>query len=116
MRFLCSLLVATVAFALAPKADAQCHSVRHQHTYVSNHRPCGCAVYQQRFVRYYDRCGRPIYGYRTLPVRHNCRPACIVPRHPHPRTRARTVHHVQPRGFHIGPVIVAQPVRQGRCR
>ncbi len=118
MRFLCSLLAATLAFAFAPKAEAQYRSARHQHTYVSNHRPCGCAVYTQRFVRYYDRCGRPVFGHRVLPVRHNCRPAYAAPRHYHPRARARAVHrgHAKPRGFHIGPVIVARPVPQGRCR
>ena len=35
---------------------------------------CGCPRYAQRYVRYHDRHGCPVWGYRFLPVRHKCRP------------------------------------------
>ena len=56
---------------LAERADAQYYSGGS--SYVSGRASCGCPVYTQRYVAYYNHCGQPVYRYRTLPIRHSCR-------------------------------------------
>ncbi|BCX47690.1 hypothetical protein HAHE_15980 [Haloferula helveola] len=108
MKHLLTLLtVIGAGFVAAPDAEAR----PHQHnscstTYVSGHTSCGCPIYTQRYVAYYDRFGRAIYRYQTLPVNHHCR---------HRVVRQPQCHTPQPRyqnsrytrsGVRIGPVIV----------
>ena len=70
-KFLTLIIIAAATFAAAPKADARPHHPGH--TYVSGRTSCGCPVYSQRFIAYYDHCGHPVYSVRTLPVTHRCR-------------------------------------------
>ena len=55
---------------LAPRANAQCHGGGS--TYISGRTWCGCPIYSQRYVAYYNHCGQPVYRVRALPVRHRC--------------------------------------------
>ena len=72
-KLLTLLIVAAAAFVAAPKAEAR--PPHAGHTYVSGRSSCGCVVYSQRFIAYYDHCGRPVYSVRALPVTHRCRHA-----------------------------------------
>ena len=71
-KFLTLLIVSAAAFIAAPKAEAR--PPHPGHTYVSGRTSCGCVVYSQKFIAYYDHCGRPVYSVRALPVTHRCRP------------------------------------------
>lgn len=114
------LTVIGAGFIAAPDAEARpgCNS---GHTYVSHYTNCGCPVYVQRYVAYYDRCsGRPIYRTRTLSVNHRCRS-----HHGHGYSQrghgysqhgyGHGVRSHRSTGFRIGPVIVGGGSAR-RCR
>ena len=63
-------LLITVGFA--PQADAGGYYGGNR-SYVSSRAHCGCPIYSQRYVAYYNRCGQPVYRVRNMPVRHSCR-------------------------------------------
>jgi hypothetical protein len=110
------LTVIGAGFIAAPDAEARpgCNS---SHTYVSHYTSCGCPVYVQRYVAYYDRCtGRPIYRTRTLSVNHRCRSHHAYGHSYAPRTHyGRSVRNHRSTGFRIGPVIVGGGSAR-RCR
>ena len=94
------LIIAAVALPglmSAPRAEAG--PSHHSITYRSGTTSCGCPIYTRRFVRGYDSCRRPIYGYqRVSPAQgRSCR---------HSSSYRRTVH----RGHCHGPV-TRRPVR-----
>lgn len=78
-----ALTVATAAltwFGAASTASARPHHHGGGYaptTFVSSYGRCGCAVYQQRYVAFYDGYGRPVWRVRTMPVSHRCRPAVV---------------------------------------
>lgn len=109
------LTVIGTGFIAAPEAEARpgCNS---GHTYVSHHTSCGCPVYVQRYVAYYDQCtGRPIYRTRTLSVNHRCRSHSAYG-HSYTQRRHHGTYHRNRHtsGFRIGPVIVGGG--SSRCR
>lgn len=113
------LTVIGAGFIAAPDAEAR-PGCNNGHTYVSHYTSCGCPVYVQRYVAYYDRCsGRPIYRTRTLSVNHRCRS-----HHAYGHSYSQSRHtgrgyihsnrHHHNSGFRIGPVIVGGG--SSRCR
>lgn len=112
-KILTLITIAAATFIAAPQAKAD-----HAHgtsTYVSGRTSCGCQVYTQRYVAYYDRCGNPVFSYRTLPVSHHCRPAPLPYNSRNRYNRGYQNTNYTP-GYHTGPVIVARPVPQRSCR
>ncbi|MFC7337415.1 hypothetical protein ACFQY0_09535 [Haloferula chungangensis] len=84
-KFLTLIVAAAAACIAVPNAEAR---PKHAgHTYVSGRSACGCVVYSQRFISYYDHCGHPVYSVRALPVNHRCRPTVH-----HPKYRTKHVH------------------------
>lgn len=112
------LTVIGAGFVAAPDAEARPYGHHASHLVVSHHTSCGCPVYKQRYVAFYDRCGNPVFRYRILPVSHHCRavhhprrgggyrPEVIHPRHGHGRHTSG--------GVRVGPVIVGGG--SSRCR
>ncbi|MCU0796460.1 MAG: hypothetical protein MUF31_11045 [Akkermansiaceae bacterium] len=73
MKNIIALLAAAfAAFASVNTAEAQSCGNR---IYVTGRTSCGCPIYAERYVAYYDRCGNPVYQVRYVPVNHRCRPA-----------------------------------------
>ncbi len=111
------LTVIGAGFVAAPDAEARpyCNS---GHTYVSHRTSCGCPVYKQSYIAYYDHCGNPVWRTRVLPVNHQCR------HNVHYRHHGRHYDHGHDRsrnwgrsgGFRIGPVIVGGHRSPSRCR
>lgn len=73
MKKLITLLAVTASFAVLAPASVQARdSHGHSSRSVShNCGSCGSPVYRERVITGYDRCGEPVYGYRT--VGHSCR-------------------------------------------
>jgi hypothetical protein len=75
-------------------ADAR-HKHRRNYNYEDSYRSCDTSVYRERYFIGYDRCGYPVWGYRTVrsycpPPRAYCppprpyyRPAVCPPRYPY---------------------------------
>ncbi|MBL49975.1 MAG: hypothetical protein CMP28_13640 [Roseibacillus sp.] len=110
-------LVAAVALPglfCAPRAEA---GPLHQSvTYRSGTTACGCPIYTRRYVRGYDSCRRPIYGYCRVPLSHGrtCRHVSSYRRssyrsHCHGPVIRRTVRAYQPR------VILSSRSSSRRC-
>lgn len=97
-----SSLILTAAIAaltlLGVSSPAEARS-RHKHScshvYTDTYRSCGRPVRTERYLIGYDRCGYPVWGYRT--VRHYCppprtyyrRPAYCPPPYPYYGHRSR---------------------------
>jgi len=109
MKHIIALLAAAfAAFAPVQTAEAQSCGTR---IYVSGRTSCGCPIYSERYVAYYDRCGHPVYHVRQVQVNHRCRPA-VRPCRPvvRPVVRHVPLHQVpyrQPQHWNNG---------HGRCR
>lgn len=98
-RLLSLIAVAAATLVAAPRAEAGHRT--HASIYVTARTSCGCPVYAQTYVAYYDHWDRPVYRTRRLPVRHQC--------HRH-RVRYRQVPEpCYTPGYHAGPVIVPRP-------
>ncbi len=71
------IAAALVALFAAPVAEARgCHS----RSYVKYHRSCGGPAWVETYVAFYDRCGRPVFRTRVVPVRrHYHRPVPVCP-------------------------------------
>jgi hypothetical protein len=84
-----ALITAAIAlFGVAPSAEAG-HKHSKRYVYAGDHRRCDTPIRTERYLIGYDRCGYPVWGYRTVerycpPPREYYRPpvAC-PPRYPH---------------------------------
>ncbi|BCU76607.1 hypothetical protein [Luteolibacter sp. LG18] len=71
-RIAISLAAAALAFfGATPNAEAR-HYSSSSRVYVSSYARCGCPIYVQRYVAFYDGWGRPVWRTRILPIRHTC--------------------------------------------
>lgn len=71
-RIALSLAAAAMAFfGATPQAEAR-HYSSGSSTYVSSYARCGCPIYVQRYVAFYDGWGRPVWRTRVLPIQHRC--------------------------------------------
>ena len=64
-------LITVAALALTGLLSAPRAEAGHSHTsitYRSGFTSCGSPIYTRRYVRGYDRCGRPVFGYARVPV------------------------------------------------
>ncbi|MGC4013036.1 MAG: hypothetical protein QM755_00755 [Luteolibacter sp.] len=70
-RIALSLAAAAMAFfGATPQAEARYYGG--PSTYVSSYARCGCPIYVQRYIAFYDGWGRPIWRTRVLPIQHRC--------------------------------------------
>ena len=64
-----AIVIALAAmFTLAPKAEARGHYGPSRH-YVEYHHHCNGPAWVETYFAGYDRCGRPVYRTRVIPVR-----------------------------------------------
>jgi hypothetical protein len=60
-------IAAITLLGVSPSAEARSyHKHPKSHVYVSGHRSCGTPIYTERYLIRYDRCGYPVWGYRTV--------------------------------------------------
>jgi hypothetical protein len=77
------VIAALTLFGVAPSAEAR-HKYSKSHVYVSGYRSCGTPIYTERYLIGHDRCGYPVWGYRTVqrycpPPREYYRPPAVCP-------------------------------------
>ncbi len=104
-KLITTFAVAALAMlAAAPLAEARSYRGSHSsHTYVSGYRSCGTPIYTERYVRYIDRRGYPVWGYRTVAYtsrhysaprpRYYHAPVCPPPRYHHGSRRSGVTIH-----------------------
>ena len=64
-------LITVAALALTGLLSAPRAEAGHSHTSITyriGFTSCGSPIYTRRYVRGYDRCGRPVFGYARVPV------------------------------------------------
>lgn len=115
MKKLIAIAIAAIATLIAiPNAEARPYGQRS--VFVSGHSACGCPIYSKRYIAFYDRCDRPVYRTRLLPVRHQCRHSVRASRNHYRNEYVRSHRYYnERRGLQIGPVFV-QPRRDRSCR
>ena len=115
-KLLTFMIIAATAFIAVPKAEARPGS---HHSYVSGRTSCGCPIYTQRYIAYYDGCGHPVYRTRSLPVSHRCRTTVHRQAYPHHRSTRSSVRYHHSRGASYNrsyrPGYYSSSSR-GRCR
>jgi len=63
-------------FGATPEASARPHRDRYEcNTHFSHYAPCGCPVYVERYVAFFDEYGDPVWKTRVIPVAHHCEPS-----------------------------------------
>jgi hypothetical protein len=91
--------IAAVSLGTLSIAEARPHCQPAGPRVITVRTACGCVVQKVRYVAYHNRWGQPVYRYRALPVRHQCRPTyqhyrhydhgCEPAYHPAPRRDVR---------------------------
>jgi len=71
-------IAALTWFGAAPEASARPHRDHCEcrtSTYFSHYAPCGCPVYVERYVAFFDEYGDPVWKTRVIPIDHHCEPS-----------------------------------------